>query len=228
MQGYNVPPSWQAALAPVLVSEKSLQLTEFLRREEASGKQIYPPQALRFRALELTPLPAVKAVILGQDPYLREGQAQGLSFSVPPGFKIPPSLANVYKELESDLGIPRAAHGNLEGWAAQGVLLLNDLLTVEEGSPKSHKRRGWEEITDAIIEAVAARAEPCVFMLWGGPAAEKAKRVPGLRDSLHHLILYASHPSPLGARHSFFGCRHFSQANAFLEAQGRSAIDWRL
>ena len=135
MQGYNVPPNWQEALAPVLTSAKSAQLVEFLRSEEASGKRIYPAQALRFRALELTPLPAVKAVILGQDPYLREGQAQGLSFSVPIGFKTPPSLANVYKELESELGIPRAAHGNLERWAAQGVLLLNDLLTVEEGLP---------------------------------------------------------------------------------------------
>lgn len=228
MLAFSVPSSWQAALAPVLGSGKSTQLAEFLRSQEASGKRIYPPHALRFRALELTPLPAVKAVILGQDPYFREGQAQGLSFSVPSDCKIPPSLANVYKELGSDLGIPRAAHGNLERWAAQGVLLLNDLLTVEEGLPKSHKRRGWEEITDAVVAAVAARPEPCVFLLWGGPAAEKAKRVAALRENNHHLVLFASHPSPLGARHSFFGCRHFSQANAFLEARGRDAIDWQI
>ena len=226
MQGYTAPPSWTAALAAVLASEKSQQLTDFLRAEEGAGKQIYPPPALRFRALGLTPLPAVRAVILGQDPYLRAGQAQGLSFSVPVGVKVPRSLVNVQQELESDLLIPRAGHGNLESWAAQGVLLLNDLLTVEEGKPRSHRKRGWEEITDAVIAAVAARTEPCVFLLWGGDAQKKAARVHELNASRHH-ILNAPHPSGLSAYTGFFGCKHFSQANAFLEANGRGAIDWR-
>lgn len=229
MQGYTAPPSWKVALDPVLASAKSEQLADFLRNEEAVGKEIYPPQDLRFRALELTPLPKVKAVILGQDPYLRAGQAQGLSFSVPMGVKVPPSLVNVQKELESDLGIPRASHGNLESWAAQGVLLLNDLLTVEKGIAGSHKRRGWEEITDAVVAAVADRSEPCVFLLWGDPAGKKAERVPALLADGRHLILKAFHPSNMGgaAKKGFFGCRHFSKANAFLGEHGRDAIDWR-
>jgi uracil-DNA glycosylase len=226
VEGYIPPAGWEAALGPVLATDKSAGLAAFLRAEEEAGKHIYPPQPLRFRALELTPLPRVKAVILGQDPYLRAGQAQGLAFSVPRGVKVPPSLVNVQKELESDLGIQRAGHGNLAGWAAQGVLLLNDLLTVEEGKPGSHKRRGWEEITDAVIAAVAARQESCAFLLWGGPAGKKAQRVPGLLEGGRHLILTAPHPSPLSAYTGFFGCRHFSQTNAFLEARGRRAIDW--
>lgn len=227
MEGYTPPADWEAALGPVLATDKSEGLAAFLRAEEDAGKHIYPPRPLRFRALELTPLPRVRAVILGQDPYLRSGQAQGLSFSVPLGVKVPPSLVNVQRELESDLGIPRAGHGNLKSWAAQGVLLLNDLLTVEEGKPWSHKRRGWEEITDAVIAAVAARPEPCAFLLWGGPAGKKALRVPGLLEHGKHLILTAPHPSSLSAYTGFFGCRHFSKANAFLEAKERGAIDWR-
>ncbi len=227
MQGFDISPSWQAALASVLATERTAALAAFLRDEEAAGKQIFPPQPLRFRALEATPLPKVKAVILGQDPYLKPGEAQGLSFSVPRDVRIPPSLKNIQTELKDDLGIEPSGHGNLERWAAQGVLLLNDLLTVERGAPLSHKRRGWEEITDAIIAAVAEQAEPCVFLLWGKKAQNKIARVPGLSETGRHLLLRTSHPSNLGARKGFFGCRHFSKANAFLEANGRGAIDWR-
>lgn len=223
----SVPESWRAALAPVLESGKARALGGFLLAEEAAGKAVYPPRGARLAALELTPLDAVKAVILGQDPYHGPGQAHGLAFSVPQGIRTPPSLVNIYKELESDLGLPRPVHGNLENWARQGVLLLNNALTVEGGRAGSHQMKGWEEITDAAVAAVAARDVPCVFMLWGSHAQKKAARVPGLADG-PHLILRAPHPSPLSAYTGFFGCRHFSQANAFLEAHGRGAIDWRL
>jgi uracil-DNA glycosylase len=220
-----VPESWRAVLEPVLASPKSRALGGFLKTEEAAGKPIYPPRGTRLAALELTPLDSVKVVILGQDPYHGPGQAHGLSFSVQPGVKVPPSLVNIYKELERDLGLPRPAHGNLSSWARQGVLLLNNALTVEDGKPASHQGRGWEEITDAIVAAVAAKAEPCVFMLWGSHAKKKAASVPGLMQS-HHLILTAPHPSPLSAHTGWFGSGHFSKANAFLEAQGRGAVDW--
>ena len=223
----SVPPSWRDALAPALAAPQAGALAAFLEAEEAAGKRIYPPRGLRFTALELTPLEAVKVVILGQDPYHGPGQAHGLSFSVQPGVKVPPSLGNIYKELESDLGLPRAAHGNLASWARQGVLLLNTALTVEDGQAGSHAGKGWEAITDAAVAAVAARAEPCVFLLWGSHARTKALAVPGLMNS-HHLVLTAPHPSPLSAHRGFLGCRHFSQANAFLEAQGRGVIDWSL
>ncbi len=227
MEGYDIPPSWQAALASVMASPQSAALAAFLRSEEAAGKEIYPPQPLRFHALAATPLPQVKAVILGQDPYLKPGEAQGLSFSVPRQVRIPPSLKNIQKELQDDLDIEPAGHGNLESWTAQGILLLNDLLTVERGKPLSHKKQGWEQITDAIIAAVAARTEPCVFLLWGNKAQNKVARVPGLSEDGRHLLLKTSHPSNLGARKGFFGCRHFSKANAFLQANGRAPIDWR-
>lgn len=220
-----VPDSWRAALDPVLAEPLSRKLGGFLKAEETAGKRIYPPQGSRLRALELTPLDTVKVVILGQDPYHGAGQAHGLAFSVPEGVKVPPSLVNIYKELETDLGIPRAGHGNLEHWARQGVLLLNNALTVEEGRAGSHQNMGWEAITDAAVAAVAAKDEPCVFLLWGNHAKKKAMRVAGLGSS-HHLVLTAPHPSPLSAHAGFLGCRHFSKANAFLAAQGRGAIDW--
>lgn len=223
----TVPESWRAALGPVLASARSRSLGEFLGGEEAAGKAIFPPRGQRLAALELTPLDRVKVVILGQDPYHGAGQAHGLSFSVQQGVKVPPSLVNIYKELEADLGLPRAAHGNLTGWARQGVLLLNAALSVEEGKPASHQGKGWEEITDAVVAAVAAKQEPCVFLLWGNHARKKAASVPGLMDS-HHLVLTAPHPSPLSAHAGFLGCRHFSQANAFLEKAGRGAVDWRV
>lgn len=223
----DVPESWRAVLAPVLAQPAAQALAGFLAREEADGKTIHPPYAERLAALALTPLEAVKVVILGQDPYHGPGQAHGLAFSVRRGVKVPPSLANIYKEIEADLGMPRPGHGNLESWARQGVLLLNTSLSVEEGRAGSHAGRGWEAITDAVIAAVVAKAEPCVFMLWGSHAQAKAARVPGLMDG-RHLVLTAPHPSPLSAHRGFLGCGHFSKANAFLEAQGRGAIDWRL
>lgn len=225
--GDSVPESWQEVLEPVLAEKASRTLGGFLQAEEAAGKRIYPPRGTRLRALELTPLDQVKVVILGQDPYHGPGQAHGLAFSVPQGVRVPPSLLNIYKELESDLGLPRAGHGNLEDWARQGVLLLNNALTVEEARAGSHQKLGWEAITDAAVAAVAARDEPSVFLLWGSHARNKAMRVPGLNDG-RHLVLTAPHPSPLSAHSGFLGCRHFSQANEFLKAKGRGAIDWRV
>lgn len=222
-----VPESWRNALERVLAEKPSRALGGFLKAEEAAGKRIYPPRGQRLRALELTPLDQVKVVILGQDPYHGPGQAHGLAFSVPQGVRVPPSLVNIYKELESDLGLPRPAHGNLEEWARQGVLLLNNALTVEDGRAGSHQKLGWEAITDAAVAAVAAREEPSVFLLWGSHARNKAMRVPGLNEG-RHLVLTAPHPSPLSAHSGFLGCRHFSQANAFLEAKGCGAIDWRV
>ena len=223
----TLPESWRPTLEPALATREARKLGGFLKAEEAAGKHIYPPQGNRLAALELTPLDQVKVVILGQDPYHGPGQAHGLAFSVPQGVKVPPSLVNIYKELESDLGIARAAHGNLEGWAREGVLLLNNSLTVEEGRAGSHQNLGWETITDAAVAAVAARNQPSVFLLWGSHARSKAARVPGLNDG-PHLVLTAPHPSPLSAHSGFFGCRHFSKANAFLEAHGRGPIDWRV
>jgi uracil-DNA glycosylase len=222
-----VPDSWKPALEPVLATPQARKLGGFLKAEEAAGKRIYPPRGLRLAALALTPLDQVKVVVLGQDPYHGPGQAHGLCFSVARGVKVPPSLVNVYKEIESDLGLPRPSHGNLENWARQGVLLLNNALTVEDGKAGSHQKLGWEAITDAAVAAVAAKAEPCVFLLWGSHARNKALRVPGLLSS-HHLVLTAPHPSPLSAHSGFLGCKHFSQANAFLEAKGRGAVDWRV
>ena len=231
-QDEALPESWRSALAPVLASPQARKLGGFLKAEEAAGKHIYPPRGQRLAALELTPLGAVKVVILGQDPYHGPGQAHGLCFSVQPGVRTPPSLINIYKELHSDLGLAIPAHGNLENWARQGVLLLNNALTVEDGRAGSHQKLGWEEITDAAVAAVAAKPEPCVFLLWGSHARKKAERVPGLMPGAgkagHHLVLTAPHPSPLSAHSGFLGCRHFSKANAFLEAKGRGAIDWRL
>ncbi len=223
-----VPPSWRQALDPVLATPESRRLGGFLKAEEAAGKAIYPPRGTRLAALDLTPLGAVKVVILGQDPYHGAGQAHGLSFSVQRGVRVPPSLVNIYKELESDLGLPRPAHGNLTHWAQQGVLLLNNALSVEDGKPASHQGKGWEALTDAVVAAVAAKTEPCVFLLWGSHARKKAQNVPGLGPGTHHLVLTAPHPSPLSAHTGWFGCRHFSQANAFLEQHGRGGIDWRV
>ena len=228
MEQAGVPESWRATLAPVLTTPAVRELGRFLRVEEAAGKRIFPPRGSRLAALALTPLDAVKVVILGQDPYHGEGQAHGLAFSVLPGVRVPPSLANVYQELESDLGLPPCGHGHLEAWARQGVLLLNAALTVEEGRAASHRERGWEAITDALVAAVAERQTPSVFLLWGSHAKAKAARVPGLGAGTRHLVLTAPHPSPLSARNGFFGCRHFSRANAFLAAHGREPIDWRL
>lgn len=222
-----LPESWRNSLAPVLESRPLRALGGFLQAEETSGKVIYPPRGERLRALELTPLDSVKVVILGQDPYHGAGQAHGLAFSVRDGVKVPPSLVNIYKELETDLGLPRTARGNLENWARQGVLLLNNALTVEAGQAGSHQSRGWEPFTDAVVAAVARRDVPSVFMLWGNHAQKKAARIPELANG-PHLVLRAPHPSPLSAHAGWFGSRHFSQANAFLERHGRGAINWSL
>ena len=221
-----IPESWREALMPVLQGPEARRLGGWLTREEADGKVVYPPRGQRLRALELTPLDAVKVVILGQDPYHGPGQAHGLCFSVPEGVRTPPSLVNIYKELRDDLGVAVPPHGNLEHWARQGVLLLNTCLTVEAGCAGSHAGKGWEAITDAAVAAVAARAEPSVFILWGSHARNKASKVPALGPGTHHLVLTSPHPSPLSAHSGFFGSKPFSQANAFLEATGRGAIAW--
>lgn len=227
MNSQSIPESWHPALESVLGTPESRHLTKFLEAEEAAGKHIYPPRGTRLAALEMTPLDQVKVVILGQDPYHNKGQAHGLSFSVQSSQQIPPSLVNIFKELQSDLGIPRASHGDLSAWARRGVLLLNNALTVEEGKPGSHQGIGWQPITDAVVSAVAAREEPCVFMLWGSHAQKKAMGALAQQQG-RHLMLHAPHPSPLSAHRGFLGCRHFSLANAFLERERRGAVDWRL
>ena len=228
MSESSLPESWRAALEPVLATPRFRALDNFLAADEAAGKTTYPPRHLRFAALEHTPLQAVKVVILGQDPYHGPGQAHGLAFSVPEGIAIPPSLRNIYKELETDLGIAPATHGNLTRWADQGVLLLNTALTVEAGQAGSHQRCGWEEFTDAAVAAVAARPQPSVFVLWGAHARKKAAGVAGLGAGSPHLVLTSAHPSPLSAYAGFFGSKPFSRANVFLEAKGRGVIDWRV
>ncbi|PYE24452.1 uracil-DNA glycosylase [Rhizobium sp. PP-WC-2G-219] len=216
--------SWRQALSKEFDSAYMGTLKGFLQAEKQAGKQIFPKGSEYFRALDLTPLEKVSVVILGQDPYHGEGQAHGLSFSVRPGVRIPPSLVNIYKELQNDLGIPPARHGFLEHWAEQGVLLLNSVLTVERALAASHQKRGWETFTDAIIRAVNDQPRPVVFILWGSYAQKKAAFV----DQSRHLVLRSAHPSPLSAHNGFFGTAPFSKANAFLEANGRPPIDWAL
>ncbi len=200
------------------------QLREFLRREKSAGKVIYPPGREMFAAFNLTPLERVKVVILGQDPYHGPGQAHGLCFSVRPGVALPPSLVNIYREMQEDLGIPPAAHGCLTHWAEQGVLLLNSVLSVERGRAASHQGQGWETFTDRAVEVVNRECAHVVFMLWGSYAQRKGAVI----DTGKHLVLKAPHPWPLSAHRGFFGCRHFSQANAWLESMDRGAIDWQL
>lgn len=221
-------PSWREALKDELDSPYMTNLRAWLDAEHRAGKRIFPDAGNWLRALDLTPLDEVRVVILGQDPYHGEGQAHGLCFSVQPGVRTPPSLVNIYKELEADLAIAPASHGHLDHWARQGVLLLNDVLTVEQGRAASHKGQGWERFTDAVVRAVAAKSDPTVFMLWGAPAQKKASFVRSVDEGGRHLVLKAAHPSPLSAYRGFLGCRHFSRANAFLEANGRAPIDWRL
>ena len=217
-------PSWLGPLGREFDQPYMADLKRFLLAEREAGKRIFPAGSNWFRALDLTPLDEVRVVILGQDPYHGPGQAHGLCFSVPDGVRPPPSLVNIYKELESDLGIRRPAHGFLENWARQGVLLLNSVLTVEIGLAASHRDRGWEQFTDAVIRLVNAKEEPVVFMLWGSYAQKKASFV----DASRHLVLKAPHPSPLSAHSGFLGCRHFSKANTFLESRGLKPIDWAL
>jgi uracil-DNA glycosylase len=227
-EGVRLHESWLGPLGPEFEQPYMRALKAFLLGEKTAGKRIFPKGSEWFRALDLTPLGKVRVVILGQDPYHGPGQAHGLCFSVKPGTAIPPSLINIYKEMASDLGVPPARHGFLEHWAEQGVLLLNAVLTVRMGQAASHREQGWERFTDAAIAAVNRQTEPVVFMLWGSYAQKKAALVDSIDKGGRHLVLRAPHPSPLSAHNGFFGCRHFSKANAFLESQGLPPIDWAL
>lgn len=217
---------WHLRLHPEFEKPYMKSLKQFLDGQTGSGAVIYPPKERIFNALCHTPYDRVKVVIMGQDPYHGEGQAEGLCFSVPPGVRPPPSLQNIFKELQSDLKIPKSTHGSLVSWAKQGVLLLNATLTVRAGEPKSHFGKGWEKFTDKIIQILCEKQDPLVFMLWGSSAIEKFKMA-GFTSS-PHLVLTAPHPSPLSAYTGFFGCRHFSKANLFLKSHGISEINWEL
>ncbi len=219
----RIEDSWKNALAGEFGKPYFESLVRFLHEEKAAGKKIFPPGSQIFKAFELTPVPQVKVVILGQDPYHGLGQAHGLSFSVPDGVPAPPSLKNIFKEIESDLGIHMSGYPNLENWARQGVLLLNAVLTVRSGEAASHSKIGWTEFTDAVIKYISDNCEGVIFMLWGNFARSKRDLI----DRSRHHVLEAAHPSPL-ARGAFFGCRHFSQANNLLAAQGRTPINWQL
>nr|WP_314888557.1 uracil-DNA glycosylase [uncultured Campylobacter sp.] len=218
----KIEPSWKEILKEDFLSPNFARVKENFLRAKAAG-EVYPPNTLIFNAFNLTPFNAVKVVILGQDPYHGAGQAMGLSFSVPRGVKIPPSLQNIYKEIYDDLGIAEPNSGDLSYWAKQGVLLLNATLSVSAGQANSHSNFGWQEFTDAAISKLSERARNVVFMLWGNPAKAKASLI----DASRHLVLTAAHPSPL-ARGAFFGCRHFSKANLYLAQHGKAPIDWDL
>lgn len=224
LEADDLPQSWRQPLSAALAAPSTAKLRSYLADRRQAGATIFPPQGQWFRALELTPLEQVKAVILAQDPYHGAGQAHGLAFSVQPGVPLRPSLKIIYRELQSDVGIAPASHGFLEHWARQGVLLLNTVLTVEHGVPDSHKDQGWEHFTDVIIQLVAGRPRPSAFLLWGDKAKKKAQFVDGSR----HLTLTANHPAPPGGYKGFLGCRHFSRTNAWLAAQGLPPIDWAL
>ncbi|MEE9100349.1 uracil-DNA glycosylase [Pseudomonas sp. QE6] len=216
--------SWKEALHEEFEKPYMKQLGEFLRAEKAAGKVIFPPGPLIFNALNTTPLDHVKVVIIGQDPYHGPGQAHGLCFSVQPGVPTPPSLQNIYKELQRDLNLPIPNHGYLQHWAEQGVLLLNTSLTVEQARAGSHAQAGWQLFTDKVIEVVSQRCENLVFLLWGSHAQSKQKLI----DAQKHLVLKSAHPSPLSAYRGFLGNGHFSRTNKFLEQHGLAPIDWSL
>lgn len=217
-------PEWLDFLQGEFEQPYMRELRSFLVAESRAGKTIYPKGGEIFNALNLTPLSQVKVVILGQDPYHGPGQAHGLCFSVREGVPPPPSLQNIFQELKTDVAISPPKNGNLENWAKQGVLLLNTVLTVEQGKAASHRDRGWERFTDKVIQLVAAKKEPTVFFLWGSFAQSKSPMIP----SPPHLVLKSVHPSPLSAYRGFFGCKHFSLANEFLKSKGRDPVDWSL
>jgi uracil-DNA glycosylase len=221
----KLDPSWLAHLGDEFQQPYMLDLKAFLLAQKEQGKVIYPAGGQYFNALNSTPLDRVKVVILGQDPYHGEGQAHGLSFSVPPGVRMPPSLLNIIKEIQADLGLDQQhfPDGCLASWASQGVLLLNSVLTVEQGLAAAHQGKGWEQFTDKVIEVLSDQRDHCVFLLWGSYAQKKGAKI----DRNKHLVLQAPHPSPLSAYRGFFGCRHFSQCNAYLAAHGEAPIDWR-
>ena len=219
----RIEQSWKKALAGEFEKQYFADLVNYLHQEKAAGATIFPPGSQIFRAFDLTPVKNVKVVILGQDPYHGPGQAHGLSFSVPHGVPAPPSLKNIFKEIETDLGVRMSGCPNLEKWASQGVLLLNAVLTVRSGEAASHSKIGWEQFTDAVIKYVSDNCDGVVFMLWGNFARTKS----ALIDHSRHHVLEAAHPSPL-ARGAFFGCRHFSRANEALISSGHTPIDWQL
>ncbi|MBQ6953601.1 MAG: uracil-DNA glycosylase [Bacteroidales bacterium] len=219
----KIESSWKDALAPEFEKPYFASLVRFLHAEKAAGKVIYPPGSLIFRAFDLTPVDQVKVVILGQDPYHNPGEAMGLSFSVPDGVRTPPSLRNIFQEIEADMGIRMSGRPNMEAWARQGVLLLNSILTVEGGLAASHRNIGWQEFTDAVIRYLNDHCNGIVFLLWGNFAKAKS----ALIDPSRHHVLTAAHPSPL-AGGAFFGCRHFSRANQLLVEEGKTPINWQL
>lgn len=220
----QLEPSWKARVGDWFAREDMRALSAFLRQRKAAGARIYPPGRDIFAAFEATPFEAVKVVILGQDPYHGAGQAHGLCFSVPPGVPVPPSLLNIYKELERDAGFVRPDHGCLLPWARRGVLLLNSVLTVEDGKPGSHQGRGWEGFTDHVVDVLNRECEQLVFLLWGSYAQKKGAVIDGRR----HRVLKAPHPSPLSAHRGFLGCGHFSAANQYLARCGKTPVDWSL
>jgi uracil-DNA glycosylase len=219
----DLPPDWRACLAEQFRQPYFAELRRFLDAERVTAT-VFPPRPEVFAAFEQTPLDAVKVLMLGQDPYHDDGQAHGLCFSVRPGVKPPPSLSNMFKEMRDDLGIGIPDHGCLSAWAEQGVLLLNAVLTVRAHEANSHKNRGWEQFTDAVIKAVSDRVRPVVFVLWGGYAKKKKKLI----DTTRHVVIESAHPSPLSAHAGFFGSRPYSKINAALGALGHEPIDWRL
>ncbi|WP_445145905.1 uracil-DNA glycosylase [Dyella sp. Tek66A03] len=220
----KLEPSWKARIGDYLARPDMQALGEFLRAEKQAGKVIYPPGPDIFAAFDHTPFDAVRVVILGQDPYHGPGQAHGLCFSVRPGVPSPPSLQNIFKEIQRDLGFPASDHGCLTPWADRGVLLLNSVLTVEQSLAASHQGKGWEGFTDAAIEALNREREGLVFMLWGAYAQRKGQLI----DPARHCVLKSVHPSPLSAHRGFIGCGHFSSANQYLEAHGVAPVDWSL
>jgi uracil-DNA glycosylase len=220
----DMEPSWLAVLATEFEQPYMQQLRAFLASEKQVGKRIFPSGNELFNAFSHTPLDRVKVVILGQDPYHGEGQAHGLCFSVKHGVATPPSLKNIFKEIHSELGLPIPAHGNLATWADQGVLLLNSVLSVESARAASHQGKGWERLTDRVIEIIDREREGVVFMLWGSYAQRKGSII----DTRRHCVLKAPHPSPLSAYRGFFGCGHFSAANEYLQGRNMQPIDWRL
>ncbi|HPW86407.1 MAG TPA: uracil-DNA glycosylase [Chitinophagales bacterium] len=216
--------SWKTALKAEFEKPYFAELKRFLQAEKAAGKTIYPPGSLIFNAFNSTPFDQVRIVILGQDPYHGPGQAHGLCFSVQHGVKPPPSLVNIYKELQSDMGITLPTHGCLQSWTTQGVFLLNAILTVEANKPASHQKKGWEEFTNAAIQQLSLQREGLIFMLWGNFAQQKATLI----DERKHTILKAPHPSPFSAHTGFLGCGHFSKANAILTARGEAPVNWQV
>lgn len=221
-----LPTSWQPALQQICQSSQIESLVQFLQEREAAGAVIFPQKQHIFAALKAAPFDHVAVVIVGQDPYHGPGQAHGLSFSVPAGVTIPPSLRNIFKEIQQDVGATCIQNsGTLKPWAEQGVLLLNAILSVEQASPASHAGKGWEFFTDAVIVELMKRTQPTVFMLWGAYAQKKLENLQAYFDPSKHLILKSAHPSPYSAT-NFFGCRHFSQANAFLKKHGLKEISW--